>query len=56
MLDDYHKDLPKLLDTLRAEHDQLKSELETELAISKELETCDQDELDDLRMELEAQT
>lgn len=56
MLDDYDSGLPNIIATLQQEHDQLRAELNAELAISHELESCDQNELEDLRMELEAQT
>lgn len=56
MLDDYDAGLPKMLDTLQEQYDKLRAELDAELAIDHELETCDQDELEDLRQELEAQT
>lgn len=56
MLEDYDKSLPDLLALLRKEHDELRAELDTELAISQQLENCDQGELEDLRAELEAQT
>lgn len=55
MLDDYHTSLPDILGLLQKEHDQLKAELDAELAITHELETCDQDELEGLRAELQEQ-
>lgn len=56
MFDDYDSGLPNIINTLQEEHDRLRAELDAELAISQELESCDQDELEDLRQELEAQT
>lgn len=56
MLEDYDNGLPDILMTLQKEHDELRAELDVELAISQELENCDQDMLEDLRAELDAQT
>jgi len=55
MLEDYDNGLPDILAILQKEHDQLRTELDAELAISQELENCDQGELE-LRAELDAQT
>jgi hypothetical protein len=56
MLEDYDSGLPDILAILRKEHDEIRAELDAELAISQELENCDEGELEDLRAELEAQT
>lgn len=56
MLEDYDNGLPDILAILQKEHDQLRTELDAELAISQELENCDQGELEELRAELDAQT
>lgn len=56
MLDDYDSELPNMVTTLQEQYDILRAELEAELAINHELETCDPGELEDLRQELDAQT
>lgn len=55
MLDDYNNGLPNMIATLQKEHDRIQVELNTELAISRELDLCDPADLEDLRQELEAQ-
>ncbi|KAF8320330.1 hypothetical protein DL93DRAFT_2073886 [Clavulina sp. PMI_390] len=56
MVDNYCDNVPRVLDSLQKMYDDVRQALDSELAVSAELETCDQGELEDLRQELDEQT